>query len=118
MGVRDLLFIGVVAGGAATLGSGLLRPKTLPVPATTRRAPAPAAGDDLRPAVDDLDAAFRARWAEAGHVPTPRAEELAVMRRLALALTGTAPSLEEIRRFESRPADRRVEAYLEDLLAD
>ena len=40
------------------------------------------------------------------------------MRRLSLALTGTVPSLEEIRRFESRPEGRRVSAWLDDVLAD
>ncbi len=40
------------------------------------------------------------------------------MRRLSLGLCGTIPSLEEIRRFESRPAGSRVEAWLDDLLRD
>ena len=44
--------------------------------------------------------------------------ELAVMRRLSLSLCGTIPSLEEIRRFEYRPPDRRIDAWLDDLLRD
>ena len=40
------------------------------------------------------------------------------MRRLSLSLCGTIPSLEEVRRFESRPAGRRIDAWLEDLLHD
>ena len=41
-------------------------------------------------------------------MPAAPAPELAVMRRLALALCGSIPSLEEIRRFEARPKDGRV----------
>ena len=33
-------------------------------------------------------------------------------------LCGTIPSLEEIRRFEARPAERRIDAWLDDLLHD
>ncbi len=40
------------------------------------------------------------------------------MRRLSLSLCGTIPSLEEIRRFASRPASRRIDAWLDDLLHD
>ena len=40
------------------------------------------------------------------------------MRRLSLALTGSVPSLEEIRRFEARPEGRGSTAWLDDLLRD
>ena len=40
------------------------------------------------------------------------------MRRLSLALTGTIPSLEEIRRFEARPAEVGSRRWLDDLLRD
>ena len=40
------------------------------------------------------------------------------MRRLSLALSGSIPSLEEIRRFEARPPEARIDAWLDDLLRD
>ena len=40
------------------------------------------------------------------------------MRRLSLALTGSIPSLEEIRAFEARPAEGRLDWWIETLLAD
>ncbi len=40
------------------------------------------------------------------------------MRRLSLSLCGTVPSLEEIRRFEARPAEGRIESWVDDLLRD
>ena len=51
-------------------------------------------------------------------MPAALASDLAVMRRLALALCGTVPSLEEIRHFETRPRQGRVETWLDELLVD
>jgi hypothetical protein len=116
MGTRDLLFVGLVFGGAAALASSLL-PGATPVRAARRpaaQAPTPAAP----PVAQEVDSELRREWTEAGVVPVRRAPELALMRRLALALAGTIPSLEEIRRFEARPEDRRVALWLDDLLAD
>src|SRR5438876_528493 len=66
----------------------------------------------------EVDASFRSRWAEQVLVPAGRAPDLTVMRRLALALCGTVPSLEEIRRFEAQPASGRLDTWLDDLLRD
>ncbi len=46
------------------------------------------------------------------------ADELTVWRRLSLALHGTIPSLEEIRRFEADQKPDRLERWLEYLLND
>jgi hypothetical protein len=43
---------------------------------------------------------------------------LTVARRISLGLTGTIPSLEEIRQFESWPDGGRVERWLRETLAD
>jgi hypothetical protein len=119
MGIRDVLFVGVVLGGAAALGAGLLRPPGEPPKrARAMEAEATARSADIRPVVAELDADFRRRWSERGLAPSPMAPELAVMRRLSLALTGSIPSLEEIRRFEARPAGARVAPWLEELLRD
>jgi hypothetical protein len=40
------------------------------------------------------------------------------MRRLSLALTGSIPSLEEIRQFEALPPEGRTESRLDELLRD
>ena len=100
MGVRDLFLIGVVLAGTATVGAGLFRPTG---PDATR----PGQPAARLPVVDAVDAAIRRGWAGAGARPGPPAPDLVVMRRLALALTGSIPSLEEIRRFEARPAAGR-----------
>jgi hypothetical protein len=113
--LRDIVFLVVVLGGAGALAAALLRPlgrgparPSRPIVATS----------DLGPVVSRVDATFRRLWTEQELVPASPAPELAVMRRLALSLSGTVPSLEEIRRFEARPAGQRIDAWLDDLLRD
>lgn len=115
MGLRDLFFLGAVLAGAATLTAGLSRPAVRVEPRTS------AAAETVREAravASEIDAALHRRWAEESLTHAPAAPELAVMRRLALALTGSVPSLEEIRRFEATPGGARIDAWLEDLLQD
>jgi hypothetical protein len=50
--------------------------------------------------------------------PAPLADDLTLARRLSLALTGSVPSLEEIRAFEAQPAATRMEWWMNRLLAD
>ncbi len=115
--IRDIAFVGVVLAGTAGLVGGLLRPAAKVAASPSRPRP-DVAGSDIGPIVARVDESFRKRWAEQKLVPASPAPELAVMRRLALSLCGTIPSLEEVRRFESRPAGRRNEAWLDDILHD
>jgi Protein of unknown function (DUF1549)/Protein of unknown function (DUF1553) len=115
VGYRDVLFLAVVLGGTGIMGAGLFRP-------SGSRSAQPskplAVRSDLKTIVAAVDASFRDRWAEQMLVPAAPAPDLAVMRRLALVLCGSVPSLEEVRRFEARPNEGRVGAWLDDLLAD
>jgi hypothetical protein len=112
MGQRDLLFAALILGGAAALGASLAPPRSRPEPEVGRPLPLPPE------VAAKVDLAFRDRWDEQGLTPAPRAPELALMRRLSLALTGTIPSLEEVRRFEARPPAGRLARWLDDLLLD
>ena len=115
MRLRDLIFVSMVLGGGMALARGVLRPPAsvaVPVASTA------ASKADLGPVVEQVNDAFRLLRAEKELTPAPRAPELAVMRRLSLALTGSIPSLEEIRQFEARPAEGRIDAWLDDLLRD
>jgi hypothetical protein len=115
IGKRDLLFHGVVGLGALCAGAGFLRvsgSSSRPAPVSSARSA------DLQPIRDTLDEAFRRLWSECDVTPTGPASELTVMRRLSLGLCDTIPSLEEIRRFESRPPGQRLDRWLDDLLRD
>ncbi len=112
MGVRDLVFVGVIVGGAGLLAVGVLRPPSRPAPEPGAATAVPIG------ARAKVDAELRKAWAEKGLEPAPRADELAMMRRLSLALTGAIPSLEEVRRFEAMPEGGRVDAWVDELLKD
>src|SRR5262245_61957854 len=113
--MRDILFVSVVLGGVVLTGAGLLRTS-----GTTAAQPpdALAVRPDLGPIVSAVDASFRCRWSKQSLVGAPLADDLTVMRRLALVLCGTIPSLEEIRRIEALPHEKRVDTWLDDLLHD
>lgn len=116
MGIRDLLFIGVVLGGVAAVGASLYPPRldARNEARGARERPAP----DLRESVRRVDEAFHRLWAGQTISPARVAPELAVVRRLSLGLTGTVPSLEELRGLESVPEGRRVDRHLDQLLND
>jgi hypothetical protein len=115
---RNLLFLALVLGGAATLWAELL-PLRITVPDAPRRpAIAPAVRHADQPIVGRVNEAFRGDWSSQGLAVAPPASELTIYRRLTLALTGTIPALEDIRRFEARPAGQRLGPELELLLSD
>src|SRR5207237_767679 len=77
---------------------------------------------ELAALVHDVDAAIQKLWQEYDPEhplrPAAPASDLAVARRLSLALVGTIPSLQEIRQFEGRPGKDRLNWYTAQLLDD
>ncbi len=74
--------------------------------------------DNVREVATQLDAILVDRAAAAGIEPAAPADELTVLRRTWLALAGTIPSLEEIRRFEADPRPDRLDRWVAAILAD
>jgi hypothetical protein len=116
MGLRDLLFVGLVGGAVVTLGANLLPPR-LPKPITNFDASA-YQSEEFRAAVGRVDAAFRRQWDEQRLRPAPDAPTLTVARRLALGLMGTIPSLQEVRQIEALPEEQRLPWWLDHILQD
>ena len=56
---------------------------------------------DFAEVVTDIDTQFAQTWQSVGVKPAPEAPELAVVRRISLALTGSVPSVQEIRQYDS-----------------
>jgi len=110
---RDLLLL-AVCGGALLAFKASVSPwaDSRPRPAVHIETAA------LRPTVDRVDAAFEQSWREQNLTPARAAPELTLARRVSLALTGTIPSLEEIRQFESMPARDRLDRWIAERLAD
>ena len=116
MWARNLLFLGLCSAGLAALAANLsptLKPAEQRQLRVFDQPPA-----ELRATVDRLNAAFADRRSAAAGPPAEQADDLTIARRLSLALAGTIPSVEEIRWFESLPAERRLNDWLGALLTD
>jgi len=75
--------------------------------------------DDLLTAVAAVDEQLESSWRDAGIEPAEMvSDDLVVLRRLSLALHGTIPSLEEIRRFELDERPDRLAHWTNALLED
>jgi hypothetical protein len=111
---KNLLFVAVVLGGVGALGANLIparKPRSLP-------APDPTAAAEVAPVVTRLNDALRQQWERQQVQPAPAAPDEVLVRRLSLALTGTIPSLEEVRQWESLPPGRLVDGWLDHLFRD
>ncbi len=73
---------------------------------------------DVDAAADRINALLQSTWDEASVDPAEPADDLQVLRRLSLALVGTAPSLEEIRHFEEDTSPDRLGQWTARLIAD
>jgi hypothetical protein len=109
---RNLIFLAMVAVALAAFAASVL-PK-----ADERGNSLALDRASIAATAARVDAAFAKHWADSGLSPSPLADDLLVARRISLALVGTIPSLEEIRRFEKLPADHRVDSWLAERLAD
>jgi hypothetical protein len=116
MWVRNLFFVGVLLGGVLSVRAALFPP---PVPAHAARFDLrPFKASEFRSIVTQVNAAIEEGYVAEGLKPAPRADELTVVRRLSLALTGTIPSLQEIRQFEAYSDGERLQWWLEGILRE
>ncbi|REK12222.1 MAG: DUF1549 domain-containing protein [Planctomycetota bacterium] len=113
MWAKNLLFLTV-----CTVALGALVASVRPAIDSRPRPAVAVPGDSVRAAAARVDAALARRWQALDVQPAEAADDLLVARRMSLALHGTIPSLEDIRHFENLPAERRVDTWLAELLAD
>jgi hypothetical protein len=99
MWMRNLLFLATVTVGIAALG-WMLFPAAVP-PRGKGFDPSTAHDAEFVGVVREVDALFARAWENVSVKPAPEAPELAVVRRISLALMGSVPSVQEIRQYES-----------------
>jgi hypothetical protein len=114
--MRNLAFVAfcVLALG---ITSQRLLPRQLAMPQVDSVWPG-YASPDFEAMIAAVNQDFANAWQSAGQSPAPPADEWTVYRRVALALVGTIPSLEEIRQLEQVEADQRLAWWVDHLLAD
>jgi hypothetical protein len=113
---RNLLFVGLTLFGAGVLVAGLWGSSHIREPKSFN--PEQYQRAEFREIVNQVNQEFRDHWQTAQLQAAPRAPDLAIARRLSLGLTGTIPSLEEIRSFEAQPPEHRIEWWVSHLLED
>lgn len=116
MWIRNLGFMVLCIAGLGVLGSRLL-PHQLEMPAVPLDREAHH-GTQFLESLQTLNGAFEAHWQSNGVHPSAQADPWLVYRRLGLALTGTIPSLEEIRQLERIPPSDRLAWWIDRLLSD
>ena len=113
---RNLLFFLVCLAGVGVAVGRILTPP--PAPTVRSFDPTLYRKAAFAGVVRELDEAMTADWKQAGLNVAPKADDLIVTRRLSLALTGTLPSIQEIRALESQPEDDRIHWWISRLLED
>lgn len=91
---------------------------TRTAPRQSNRPPVLQEVPDFAQAVGTVDKFFEAEWARQNLQPAAPAPELQVYRRLALALLGTIPSLEELRQFEADQQPGKLERWTQRMMQD
>ncbi|MCB1066028.1 MAG: DUF1549 domain-containing protein [Verrucomicrobiae bacterium] len=110
------LCIGAIVVGFAMVANWLWRPNSRPAPHHFHPENQELSG--VRESARIVDDAFANHWEKETISPAPPADDLTIARRLSLALTGTIPSLEEVRSIEAQPENHRVQWWLSRLLED
>jgi len=77
------------------------------------RAGSPIAEDEV---INLLNRAFESDWQQASLSPATAASHLKVARRLSLGLSGSIPSLQEIRVLQQQPDDEQIQYWMSHLL--
>ena len=114
--MKDILLFSIVLAGAGAIAAFLMATDRVDVPVTFE-----SANLNLNQILDasaSLDQAIESKLVDLELQAAGPASELQVMRRLSLALTGTLPSVEEIREVAAVDESQRVHWYVSHLLED
>jgi hypothetical protein len=114
--LKNITFIGLMIGGAFTLYASLMASPSIDRPESFQ--PNSSLQQSISAVAKEVDASFGERWKKRKIEPTRRADELIVARRLSLGLSGTIPSLQELRALEEQAPGERIYYWVSRLLED
>lgn len=129
MWARNFLFVLLCLAGLGMIASSLLDRNRIHTPQTftggKARLVSASIPAEANPSSDAwtlttarINQQFEDHWKSEGLSHAEKASELAIVRRLSLALTGTIPSVEEIRALEQVNPEDRIEWWVAHLLED
>ena len=114
--LRNAVILGALAAGAFWGVAELLAP---PVAVVGSDPGLPKAQlEDLQRTAQTVNADFEKAWVQQQVQPAGKADDLTLVRRLSLALTGSIPSLQEIRILQSLKGVDLPQWWLSHLLSD
>ena len=113
---QNILFLMICIVGGGVLSALLLSPSKLRAPKSWK--PNSARAKSVNEVVNLVDLAFEEQWSDAGVEVASDANDFLVARRLSLGLTGTIPSVKELKTLEAQPADQRISWWVSRLLED
>ena len=113
--VRHGLLIVVPCVLTLALASDLWSPHSLK---DTSSSISPEDRQAIQTVASAVDASFNSDWQAHDLLPAGPTDALTIARRLSLALTGSIPSLQDIRTIEVQPSENQRDWWLEHLLAD
>lgn len=114
--LRNAAILGALAAGAFYGVAQLLAPPVAEVGSDPGLPKVQLA--DIQRTAQAVNADFAKAWAQQQMPPAPKTDDLTLVRRLSLALTGSIPSLQEIRMLESLKSADVPQWWLSHLLAD
>lgn len=114
--IKNAVFL--AAALALGLGGASRLLKNQPFPEPAGFAGVQSTQSSRRTLSRQVDQELEREWKTLSLVPAPRAPDLVLARRLSLALTGTIPSVEELRAYEQTPPADRLEWWLSHLFED
>jgi hypothetical protein len=113
---KNGVFMAILAGSTGLLFYLLTAQAELPTPRTFH--PESDAQRGIRATADAVSSAFENTWKQQKIEVAAHASDFTVARRLSLALTGTIPSVQELKTFEQQPAEQRIHFWVSRLLED
>jgi len=114
--LRNAVILGTLAAGAFWGVAELLAPPVAEVGRDPGVSKAQLEG--MQKTAQAVDADFAKAWAQQQLQPAAKADDLTLVRRLSLALTGSIPSLQEIRMLEPLKGVDVPQWWLSHLLSD
>lgn len=114
--IKDVFFVACGLTGIGLLAVFLLESDNIERPQSFRTGGKQLA--DIEAVAQKIDDRFQQTYRDAGLKTASRADALTILRRIALGLAGTLPSVEEIREMEQVESGDRVNWFVSRLLDD